>query len=107
MCPWPALTLEASGANGTDSLRNLSRCGMENRGQRSVAQVNAAKLGRRRLPVFELRAVERFMQAAEQSVARLSFSWSGNPATLTALEALQCLTSVFEIVGNRLVRKIA
>ena len=74
--------------------------------ERSVSEVNAAKLRRRHLPVFELRGVERFAQAAQhQRVVELFLL--GESGDVDGLEARQRVASVFEILGNRLVRKIA
>src|SRR6266404_2559709 len=68
--------------------------------------MNAAKLRGRHLPIFELRAVERFMQAPQhQGAVELFLLWKSND--INGLKARQCLTSVFEVVGNCLVRKIA
>ena len=68
--------------------------------------MNAAKLRGRHLPVFELRAVERFTQAAhhQRVVEPFLLRKSGD---IDGLEARQRLTSVLEIVGDCLIGEIA
>ncbi len=68
--------------------------------------MNTAKLRRGHLPVFELRGVERLAQASQHQRVVEPFLL-GKSGDIDGLEASQRLTSVFEIVGNRLVRKIA
>ena len=75
-------------------------------GQRRVSEVNAAKLRGRHLPVFELRAVERLAQAAQHQRV-VEFFLLRESGDVDGLETRQRLASVFEIVGNRLVGKIA
>ena len=76
-------------------------------GQRSVSQVNAAKLRRRHLPVFELCARRGASRKLRSISARLSFSCSGNPVTSMASKRASAWRACSMIVGNRLVGKIA
>ena len=68
--------------------------------------MNAAELRRRHFPVFELRAVEAFAQTAQHQGV-VEFFLLGESGDVDGLEARQRLASVFEIVGNGLVGKIA
>ena len=76
------------------------------RSQRSAGQVNAVELRRRHLPVFELRALNRFPQAPHHKRA-VEFLRLRKPSDIDGFEALERLTGVLEVLGDRLVRKIA
>jgi len=68
--------------------------------------MNAPELRRRHFPVFEWRAVDPFVQAADHQ-REVELFLLGKTRDIDRIKARNRLARMFKIIGNRLVRKIA